>query len=225
MIGTGRIGLVSRLALLGIVAVSASCGHDSRPLPRRCAVPVGESPVRGPADAWVTLVEFGDFQCPFCGAVVPTLHEVDLQRPGLRWVFKHFPLPFHPRSLPASMAAECAKEQDRFWDMYDTLFAHQSALEDADLAAYAEGIGLDLVSWQACLASATPAAQIAADRELGQSVDLTGTPTFFINGSPLVGARPSQDFLDAIDSACQSAESSGVPAAQYYADLANQGCH
>jgi protein-disulfide isomerase len=173
----------------------------------------------------VTAVEFGDFQCPYCGEVTPTLREVDVERPGaVRWVFKHLPLPMHARAMPAAIAAECAHEQGYFWEMYDVLYAHQNALGDADLAGYATSIGLDMASYQTCLASDPPRARMAADLDAANRAKVSATPTFFFNGSPLVGALPLADFLAAVDHARQSAESSGLAPADYYASLGQQGC-
>src|SRR5512142_2343945 len=109
-----------RIVTLAMVCALGSACSSSREqdLPA-CVVPVNDSPTRGPADAWVTIVEFGDYQCPYCGASEPTLREVDAQRPGLRWVWKDFPLPQHPRALPTAIAAQCAYSQGHFWEMHD----------------------------------------------------------------------------------------------------------
>jgi protein-disulfide isomerase len=206
------------------LATLAGCG-DRAPEQSFCAVRVADSPTRGPADAWVTAVEFADFECPYCGRVVPTLREVDAERPAVvRWVFKHVPLAFHTRALPAAIAAECAHEQGYFWEMYDALFAHQDALSDADLATYAAGIGLDMASYQACLGSDPPRARVVADLEAAQRAKVSATPTFFFNGLPLVGALALADFLAAVDRGRQDAQSSGLAPADYYAALEAQGC-
>jgi protein-disulfide isomerase len=202
----------------------AGC-DDQAPEQSFCAVPVADSPTRGPADAWVTAVEFADFECPYCGRVVPTLREVDAERPAVvRWVFKHAPLPFHTRALPAAIAAECAHEQGYFWEMYDALYAHQDALSDADLATYAAGIGLDMASYEACLGSDPPRARIVADLEAAQRAKVSATPTFFFNGRPLVGALPLADFLAAVDRGRQDSQASGLAPADNYATLELQGC-
>jgi protein-disulfide isomerase len=212
------------LVLSSLLLALTGCG-DQAPAQGFCAVPVGDSPTRGPADAWVTAVEFADFECPYCGNVVPTLREVDAERPAVvRWVFKNVPLAFHTRALPAAIAAECAHEQGYFWEMYDAVYAHQDALSDADLSAYAAGIGLDMASYQACLGSDPPRARIAADLDLAKGAKVSATPTFFFNGLPLVGALPLADFLTAVDRARQDAQSSGQAPADYYAALAAQGC-
>jgi protein-disulfide isomerase len=209
---------------MSLLLVLVGCG-DPAPAQGFCAVPVAESSTRGPADAWVTAVEFADFQCPYCGEVVPTQREVDAERPGeVRWVFKHLPSPYHSRAMPAAIAAECAHEQGFFWEMHDALYAHQAALGDADLAAYAASIGLDAATYETCLASDPPRARIAADVEAANRAKVSATPTFFFNGLPLVGALPLADFLSAVDHARQNAQSSGLAPADYYASLEQQAC-
>jgi protein-disulfide isomerase len=173
----------------------------------------------------VTVVEFADFQCPYCGRVVPTLREVDAERPDeVRWVFKHLPLSMHPRALPASIAAECAHEQDRFWPMYDTLYSHQNALSDSALESYAEAAGVQLEAWRTCLDSDRPEQVIADDRKQAADAAVRATPTFFVNGKPLVGALPLADFVDAVDEARKKAKRSGLEPAEYYDELVSQGC-
>jgi protein-disulfide isomerase len=169
-------------------------------------------------------VEFGDFQCPFCGDVEPTIQQVDAARPGLRWVWKNVPLSFHARALPTAIAAMCAHAQGHFWEMHDLLYAHQNAQSDADLADYASQIGLDVTQWQTCLTSAEPVDQISADLRDADSAQVDGTPAFFINGQSLVGSQPLGDFLTVIDQALASARTSGSAQSEYYATRESQGC-
>jgi protein-disulfide isomerase len=204
--------------------VLVACSNTDE-LPPDCAPAIGESPTRGPEDAWVTIVEFADFQCPYCGSVVPTLEKVDTERPDVvRWVFKHLPLSMHPRAMPASIAAECAHEQDLFWPMYDELFSHQNALGDAALESYAEAAGVDLEAWRTCLDSDGPKQVISSDRKQAVDAGLQATPTFFVNGTPLVGALPLGDFLDAVDEARRKAKNSGLEPTEYYDGLVAKGC-
>jgi protein-disulfide isomerase len=204
----------------------AACSSDlAPPEPSSCVVPVGASPTRGPADAWVTIVEFSDFECPYCGQAETVIHEVDAERPGLRWVYKHMPLTaIHPHALAAALAAECAKDQNRFWEMHDVLFAHQAALDDDSLAGYATGLGLDLTAWNACRASAGAAETVANDAAMAKAIGVGGTPTFFIDGAPLVGAYPAEDFVTRIDRAEEATKASGTAPADYYASIEKQGC-
>lgn len=208
------------------MVLALGCGDgESVALPQGCAVPIAESPTRGPADAWVTLVEFGDFQCPYCGSEEPVLRELDRRRPDLRWVFKHLPLSQHLRAKPASIAAECARDQGAFWPMHDLLYAHQDALADTDLAGYAGQLGLELDEWQDCYDRQVPLDRLEQDYELALQVHVKGTPTFFVNGWILAGARPLGDLLTAVDEAYARALESQVPAADYYQSLVDQGCN
>lgn len=192
-----------------------ACG-SSGGAPRTLRVPVDGSPQRGPGDAWVTLVEFADFQCPYCRAEEPIL--VDLSTTygaDLRVVFKYLPLPFHARARPAALAAACADEQGRFWEMHDLLF--RGALDDASILADAGQIaGLDVALWQACLGSPEAAAVVDADVSLARRLEISGTPTFAVNGVEVVGAVPEQQLRDAIDAARARAVASGIPQAEYY---------
>jgi protein-disulfide isomerase len=209
-----------------LLVTQVACSGKEAPSPARCVVPVDNSPTRGRADAWVVAVEFGDFQCPFCGEVEPTIKEVDLERPGIiRWVWKNFPLTsIHPRALPAAIAAECAYDQNHFWEMHDLIYANQTSLSDADLASYAQQIGLDMTTWQACLTTDPPMQRIVADENLAARARVDGTPTFFFNGVALVGAQPLDSFLSIVDAAQQSAMTSGADAGSYYSSTEGQGC-
>jgi protein-disulfide isomerase len=182
------------------------------------AVPVGTSPVRGPSDAWVTMVEFGDFECPYCGAEEPIVESLLQQYPAdLRLVFKNFPLTsLHPDAQAAAIAAECANAQGLFWPMHDNLYANQSELDTAGLQNDAVDAGVDLSTWQACLPSQPPQNAINADVALGYGVGVQGTPTFYINGQMVLGAVPESQLQSVITSALASAEDSGVPQASYY---------
>ena len=211
------------LAAVGSLCLACSSSTSSVELPA-CVVPLGASPTRGPADAWVTIVEFGDFQCPYCGAAEPTIRQVDAARPGLRWVWKNLPLSFHDRALPTAIAAMCADAQGHFWEMHDLLYANQDAQSDTDLASYAAQIGLDVPQWQACLTTAGPVNQINADLATADNARVDGTPTFFVNGLSLVGSQPLDAFLTVIDQAQSSAQMSGTTQSEYYAAREGQGC-
>ncbi len=140
--------------------------------------------VRGPFTAPHTLVEFGDYECPFCARAHLVVEEV-LERMGedLRFVFRHFPLVnMHPRALPAAEAAEAAGAQGRFWEMHDQLYQHPNALEPEDLLAYAEAIGLDLDRFTQDFESGAHTPRIQEDLDSGLRSGVQGTPTFYING-------------------------------------------
>ncbi len=204
--------------LAGCTSTGSGGGVGTVQTPAQMPVPLDDSPVTGPADAWVTVVEFADFQCSFCGKAAPTVAKVLQAYPiDVRLSFRHFPLTgMHPHAQGAAIAAECARVQGKFWPMHDQLFAHQDHLEAADLPNYATAVGLDLAAWQACLQTPEPAARIAADQALGTKMGVQSTPTFVINGEPLVGALPYSMFTDAINAARSKALNSGIPAAHYY---------
>jgi protein-disulfide isomerase len=166
-------------------------------------VPVGNSPILGNKDAIVTIVEFSDFQCPYCKRVEPTLKEVrDTYKDKVRIVWKHEPLPFHPRAIPASaltLEARAQKGDKGFWDAHDKLFEIQPKLDDADLEKAAEDLKLDTKKVMAAIKDGKYKKDIDADMELGDDVQASGTPHFFVNGRRLVGAQPADKFKKIID--------------------------
>ena len=159
-----------------------------------------KGPSRGPKDAKITIVEFSDFQCPFCSRAHDTVEQVMQAYPGkLRLVFRHFPLDFHKQAPKAAEAAMCADEQGKFWEYHDVLFKNQQKLEPADLKAHASVVGLDAGKFGSCLDSSKFAQAVKADTEAGKKVGVSGTPAFFINGVMLSGAQPYEEFKRVID--------------------------
>ena len=159
-----------------------------------------DDPVKGNPKAPVTVVVFSDFQCPFCGRVEPTLKQVEeAYGPRVRFVWKHQPLPMHPNAVPAAEAAEAAREQGKFWQMHDLMFANQQQLSPTSYEAWARQIGLDAGRFKASIDSHRNKARIDEDSRLGNSVGANGTPTFFVNGEKLVGAQPFDAFKQLID--------------------------
>jgi len=139
--------------------------------------------VRGAPMAPITIVEFSDFQCPFCGAAHPELSRLLRELDGqVKLVFKHYPLGAHARAVYAAHAAEAAARQGKFWEMHDLLFEHQRELEDADLMRYAQMLGLDMERFTADLASPEVEQKVNDDRKEGEALKLEGTPTIFVNG-------------------------------------------
>lgn len=202
-----------RRALLALLLLGASCGSP----PPRARIPVGDAPVQGPADAWITVIEFGDFQCPFCARAAPLVHQMRLDWASqLRVAYKHLPLDYHEYALPAAHAAICAHRQGRFWEMYDVLYANPRALEEADLVAAAKRLDLDLAAWDACRADEATQAVIDADVAEARGVPVGSTPAFLINGRLLVGALPYADFKKVVEEELEAAKSSGVDRAEYY---------
>jgi protein-disulfide isomerase len=192
----------------------------------RWFVPVGKSPVKGKANAAVTIVKFSDFQCPFCKRVEPTIEAV-LRKYGdkVRLVWKDEPLPFHPRAIPAArlaLEARAQKGDAGFWKMHDALFNSQPKLDDADLEVLGKQEGLDAARVKAALASTKDVASIADDMDLADDIQATGTPHFFINGRRLVGAQPLAKFVAMVDEEIATAlrlTSAGTPADKVYDTL------
>jgi Na+/H+ antiporter NhaA len=158
--------------------------------------------VRGPHDAPVTLVEYGDFECPYCGRAEPVVRELLAEVGDLRYVWRHLPLSdVHPHAELAAEAAEAAAEQDAFWELHALLFAHQEALRPADLLAYADTLGLDVARFKADLRERAYAGRVARDVESADLSGVSGTPTFFVNGRRHHGAYD----LDALTHAVKAA--------------------
>jgi protein-disulfide isomerase len=182
------------------------------------AVPVGDSAVRGPKDAWVTLVMFSDYQCPFCARAEATVQALLKKYPTqLRVVMKHNPLPFHPRAQPAAIAVECAGKQNHFWPVHDALMESHGRLDDQDLEKVVGKKGVKLAAWRQCVAQAEPKDGIVADQQVAATFGARGTPAFFVNGHFINGAQPQPVFEAAIEQALKRAQESGVAAGQYYA--------
>ena len=168
--------------------------------PYRVPVELAGAPVRGNPKAPVTIVEFSDFQCPFCVRARPTVSRVrEVYGERVRFAFRHYPLDFHPQAQKAGEAAACAGEQDRFWQMHDRLWENSSKLQVPELKAHAQALGLDASGFASCLDSGRYAARVERDMAAGQSYGVSGTPAFFVNGRPLIGAQPFEAFQQVID--------------------------
>ena len=138
--------------------------------------------MRGPVDAPITIIEFGDFECPYCGQAEPVVREL-LSDTDVRYVWRHLPLTdVHPQAQLAAEAAEAAAAQGAFWEMHDLLLAHQDRLRPVDLVAYAEELGLDVDRFRTDLMRHGHATRIDQDIESADLSGVSGTPTFFING-------------------------------------------
>jgi thiol-disulfide isomerase/thioredoxin len=143
------------------------------------------APIRGGANATVTLVEFSDYECPHCAAAAPVLRDIEREfGDRLKVVHMHFPLSGHAHAMAASRAAVAAGRQGKFWEYHDLLFANQSALETANLEQYATRVGLDLTRFRADIAAQETEARVAADRREGERLQIGGTPAIYINGRP-----------------------------------------
>lgn len=172
--------------------------------PPRQKIATDKSPSRGPADAPIEMVEFSDFQCPFCFRANPTVQQV-LATYGdrIRFVYRNYPLPNHPNARPAAEAGACAAEQGKFWQYHDKLFANQSRLDDAGLKQDAAELGLDTAKFNACVDSHKYSAQVDNDVRAGQDAGVDGTPAFFVNGRLISGAQPYDVFKKVIDDELQ----------------------
>jgi protein-disulfide isomerase len=148
----------------------------------------------------VTIVEFSDYQCPFCARVNPTLDRIrQTYGDRVKIVFKDYPLGNHPQAPKAAEAAHCAGEQNKYWEMHDAIFANQRAMEVANLKQSARAIGLNGSVFDQCLDSGKHAATVRAGTELGDKMGVNSTPTLYINGRVLLGAVPFESFKQVID--------------------------
>ena len=181
------------------------------PLRAELHLPAG-APARGSEKAPVTIVEFSDFQCPYCVRAQPTLKRVrETYAEKVRFVFVDFPLDIHPQAKKAHEAAACAHEQGKFWPMYDRLFTSEGKFQVADLKGYAGETGQDAAAFAACLDSGRYADASERGMEEGARNGVSGTPAFFINGRMVVGAQPFEAFAQVIDDELERLASSKRP--------------
>jgi protein-disulfide isomerase len=157
-------------------------------------------PAKGSPSAPIELIEFSDFQCPFCLRADPTVQQV-LKTYGdrIHFVYRHYPLPNHPNARPAAEAAACANEQGKFWPYHDRLFANPTKLSAADLKQHAADLGLNAAQFNACVDSHKFKSEVDADVRDGEQAGVNGTPAFFINGRTISGAQPYDVFKKIID--------------------------
>jgi len=183
-------------------------GQDANPQPSAPSGPVdvaiGNGAVLGNQDAKITIIEFSDFQCPYCekfySETFPQLKKEYIDTGKAKLIFRNFPLSFHENAMPSALAAECAKEQGKFWEYHDKLFENQQALDSSSLKKYALDLKLEINKFNDCLDNKKYQSEIQQDIQDGQSAGVTGTPSFFINGIPLEGAQPFSAFKQVIDS-------------------------
>jgi protein-disulfide isomerase len=190
-------------------------------------VEVGAAYTKGPASAKVTIVEWSDFQCPFCSRVVPTLKEIEkAYGDDVRIAFKHNALPMHNRAKAAAIAAEAAGRQGKFFEMHDKLFENAKALTDENFVAWAGELGLDVEKFKKDLADPAIAKKVDDDQKQGTQLGARGTPAFFVNGRFLSGAQPLEAFKALIDEEKKEAEAliaKGTPPDRVYAAVIAQG--
>ncbi len=163
-------------------------------------IDIGNSPVKGPENAKITIIEFSDFQCPYCSRGKETMDQVLKAYPNdVKVAFKNLPLPFHAEALPAAKAALAAQKQGKFWEMHDKLFDNQQKLKSGYYEEAAKELGLDLEKFKKDMADPAIEKQINEDKEIAAKNDIQGTPGFFVNGVAVKGAYPVDHFKTIID--------------------------
>lgn len=183
-----------------IAALEAKSKVDYKLGPYRIDIATEGHPAKGPANAPVTIVEFSDFECPYCSRVVPSLEKVhENYGDKVRVVFRQFPLSFHAEAQKAAEASMCAFEQGKFWEMHDAMFADQKGLAVDKLKEKAASLGLDSAKFDECLDSGKYYDQVQADTRDGVVAGVQGTPAMFINGRFLSGAQPYENIAAIID--------------------------
>lgn len=199
---TGASAAAPRVANTGTPTVNAPTGDSGAPA---AAGPLAEvtnkDHVAGDLKkAKVVLVEYSDFECPFCERHHPTMKQIASEYGDqVAWVYRHFPLSFHPQARPAAIASECAAEQGKFWEFGDTLFANQDKLSDSFYKETAKNLGMNTTKFEKCLTSDAAAKAVDEDYQTGLTAGVNGTPATFVNGQLLSGAVPAEQIKALID--------------------------
>ena len=189
----------ARTAFIGSLRAAAGVEIFLEPLRFDVAF-VDADPVKGAKAAPIQIVEYSDFQCPYCSRVNPTLAQVqETYGDKVAIAFRNYPLPMHKEAPRAGAASYCAQDQGKFWEYHDVLFENQRAQTDDDLKKYAAETGLEAAAFEACLSSDKYMDRVESDRKSGEMVGVSGTPAFFINGVFVNGARPFEAFAEVID--------------------------
>ena len=167
--------------------------------PRQEIEVLPEDPARGPETAPIEIVEFSDFDCPYCQRATNMIARV-LTEYGdqIRFIYKDYPLPSHPNAFKAAEAGNCANDQGEFWPFHDRLFESQGSLDVSSLKTYASELGMDAEAFAACLDSGRHASRVERDLEIGSGYGVSSTPTLFVNGRAVVGAMPYESFVEII---------------------------
>ena len=190
-------------------------------------VEVGDAVVKGPSDALVTIVEWSDFQCPFCSRVNPTMAKIhETYGDKVRVAFKHNPLPMHNRAMAAALAAESAGRQGKFWEMHDKLFANGRALTDENFEKWASELELDVAKFKTDMKDKALETKVRKQQSQGAVLGARGTPSFFVNGRHLSGAQPFEAFKALIDEELEQAEAlvaNGTAKKDVYAQVIAKG--
>lgn len=180
---------------------AARPSRPNRPDPAKVyEIPVGAAPTKGPDSAPVKIIEWSDFQCPFCRRAIPTLAQIEKEYGDkVQLAFKHMPLSMHTKAPGAHKASEAARIQGKFWEMHDLIFSDQRGLSDAKYEEYAKQLGLDVDKFNKDRASPQVEARVNSDVAEASKLGVTGTPAFFVNGRYLSGAQPFASFKVLID--------------------------
>ena len=193
--------LAKTAAKLANPAQSKSSTLVPTPKAVRYDVPAGDAPALGPANAKVTVIEFSDFECPFCRQWQQEVYPQLMAAYGdkIRFVYRNFPLSGHASAIPAAEASLCANEQGKYWEYHDKLFSMELPLETASYQKYASDLGLDTSKFNTCLSTHRYLAKIQADVDFATKLGVDQTPTFFIDGLAVLGAQPFSFFQQVID--------------------------
>src|SRR5262249_13409984 len=218
--GTPRGKLYASFTDNGLAKAAAPPPPPGQPDDKtRFRAEVKGAPIKGAKDALVRIVQFSDFQCPFCSRVEPTISKVmDEYKGKVRVAWRDLPLPFHPNAMPAAIAARAAGDQGKFWEMHDKIFADQQHMDRETYEKYAQELGLNMGKFKAALDAQKGKEGIEADAA-GGKIGARGTPAFFINGKFLSGAQPFESFKAKIDEELKTAEglvAKGTPKAKVY---------
>jgi protein-disulfide isomerase len=198
-----NINRVSQSLNQRVSKLEAIVGGPQRPEPdpkKVHQVRIDGAPAKGPNSAPVTIVEFSEFQCPFCLKVEPTIKRIqEVYSTQVRVVWKHMPLSIHRNALDAAVAAEAARRQDKFWEYHDRLFANQQKLDPENLQEYAKELQLDMARFDKDRLDPEIRKRIEADKAEAETIGVNATPTFFINGRYVRGAQPFETLAKVID--------------------------
>lgn len=204
------------LCVLAVTSPSKALEPNAAVAPRPSSpikkIEIGEAPTRGPENAQITIIEFADFECPYCARLSLTLDKLMKMYPDqIRLVFKNYPLRNHRRAPLAHEAALAAQAQGKFWEMHDLLYANPSRLRYDDLLAYAGQLQLDIAAFTDTLENRKLRGRVLADINEGRSLEIGATPTFFVNGRRLVGAQSFFDLRELIERELANGRSTRSP--------------
>lgn len=171
--------------------------------PSRVEVSMDNDPVLGKKDAPVTIIEFSDYQCPFCGRfytqTLPLIKSKYIDTGKVKLIFRDFPLSFHPEAMPAAVAANCAGEQGKYYQYHDKIFDNQATMGGNSYKQWAQELGLNVAQWESCLKDPKQTEEVQKDLRDGTAAGVQGTPAFFINGQLISGAQPFSVFEQIIE--------------------------